>query len=60
MSTKVIVKPQARIETPDGPLYATDVDGVRVHGSKPMTPKGREAIAAIIEAARRHLEKIKP
>ena len=57
--SKVVIKPLARIETPDGPLYATDVDGHRVHGGKPMTPEGREAIRAVIEAAYAHLAKVK-
>lgn len=57
---KVIVKPMTRIETPDGPLYTTDVDGVIVHGGAPMTPEGKKAISAILAAAYKHLAKIKP
>lgn len=53
----VIIKPMAKIETPDGPLYVTDVGGVNVHGGKPMTQEGREAISAIIAAATRYLTK---
>lgn len=55
---KVIVKPLARIETAEGPLYATEVDGVVVHGDKPMTAEGKIEAQKIIEAARRHLEKM--
>lgn len=53
----VIIKPLGKIETPDGPIYVTDVDGVNVHGGKPMTQEGREAISGIIEAATRYLTK---
>lgn len=52
---RVVVKPLVRTETPAGPLYATDVDGVRVHGGEPMTSEGREAIRAIIAAAKKYL-----
>lgn len=56
----IIVKPLGRIDTADGPLYATEVDGVMVHGGKPMTPEGRDAIAAVIGAAKRYLSKMRP
>lgn len=56
---KIIVMPRTRIDTPDGPLYTTDVDGVMVHGGQPLTDEGKTAIRAVIAAAHRHLEKIK-
>lgn len=50
---RVVLKPAAKIMTADGSLYATPVDGVIVHSEKPISGESREAILAIIEAAKR-------
>ena len=51
----IVKKPLARIEAPDGPIYATEVDGVVVHGGKPVTPESEAAIREIIKAARKYI-----
>jgi hypothetical protein len=57
---KVVLKPGMKIMTADGPLYATAVDGVTVHSEKPISGDSREAISAIIEAAKRTVKKNNP
>lgn len=49
----VIVKPEGRIDTAEGPLYTTFVDGAAVHGQRPLTIEERDALVAIIDAAKR-------
>jgi len=53
----VILKPLTKIETPDGPLYATEIDGTIVHGQKPMTEEGAEAVRALFAAITRGFQK---
>lgn len=53
--SNVVIKPLCRIETPDGPLYATSVAGVVVHGSKPMAPEGQAAMEELVRHVRRRL-----
>lgn len=52
----IIVKPDARIETADGPICVTNVNGVRVHGAKPLTPEMTAALEKVIEAVRHKIE----
>lgn len=49
-----------KIDTPDGPLHSTVVDGCVVHGSAPLSEAGREAVGAVIRAARLQLPPLKP
>lgn len=58
--SNVIKKPLVRTDTPDGPLYATEVDGVVVHGGKALTMDEHGALRAIVAAAKRHLAKATP
>jgi hypothetical protein len=44
-----------KYDTPDGPRYSEIVDGARVHGDKPLSDAGREAVSDIIEAVRNKL-----
>lgn len=41
-----------QFQTPDGPRFATDVDGAHVVGGTPLTDASRAAIAELIAVAK--------
>lgn len=53
----VIKKPVGRLNTVEGPLYVTDVDGAVVHGGKAMTAEQYAGVQKIVAAAKRYMER---
>lgn len=53
---KVLVKPDGKIETADGPRYVTKVDGVELRGDRPMTIEQRDGAQKIIRTVRRKFD----
>lgn len=41
-----------QFQTPDGPRFATDVDGAHVVGETPLTDASRAAVAELIAVAK--------
>lgn len=52
---EVVKKPVAILDTPEGRLFATEVDGAIVHGCKPLSLESEAAMREIIKAVKKKL-----
>jgi len=51
-----LIPKSTKIQTPDGPRYATVIEGAHVIGNVAPTAQGIEAIQDMISAARKHIQ----